>query len=262
MLTEAEIKAVIEEQSRYSAAIDSGSCIVRTDDVELRKAWLKQKFGSFEYHEQLLRIHEAWLALIYRSLARPEVQRDYPALYKFFIGPAKENFEKVGTPGQLDPAEWEPGRQAGYARSIKDYDDNRQNSLSQTETWDWMPKSEQARMYPLWGAMSRMVTNIRRTVDDAWFSPRRGHDDDLLNEEDTGPIDWPANWRDQLTDESTASPPVAADLGRLKAGQPAPQAGLWQAIDPSAQRVRLQAGDPAPQLNSGYGITIWQRLGD
>jgi hypothetical protein len=260
MLSESEINAVIEEQSRYSAARRSKTCIVRTDEPELRKLWLKQKFASFEYHEQLLRIHEAWLALIYRCLARPEVQRDYPALYRFFMGPAKKNFDAVGKPGQLDPAKWEPGRHAGYARSIADYDDGRQNALSQTETWDWMPESEQVRMYPLWGAMSRMVTNIRRTVDETWFSPPRGHDDDLLNEEDTGPIGWPPNWRGEVAGTLNASFDVATD--RLKAGQPAYQAGLWQAIDPSAKQVRLQTGDPAPQLNSGYGITIWQRIGD
>ena len=76
MLSPSEIDDVLEEQRRYASARRTDTAITRSDDPELRKAWLKRRFGSFEYHEKLLDIHAAWLALIYAGLRRPEVQRD------------------------------------------------------------------------------------------------------------------------------------------------------------------------------------------
>jgi hypothetical protein len=73
---------------------------VPPDDKALRKAWLKQKFASFEYHEEMLRTHAQWIALIEKSLARPEVKRDYPELHKMFTGPAKKNFDRAPKPGK------------------------------------------------------------------------------------------------------------------------------------------------------------------
>src|SRR5207253_1563225 len=115
MLTASQIHEVVDEQQRHAQARRTGNSASRTDEPELRKAWLKRKFGSFEYHEKLLNIHAAWLALIYSGLRRPEVQRDYRSEYEFLNGPARQIFEKAAKPGQLDPALWEPGQQTGWA---------------------------------------------------------------------------------------------------------------------------------------------------
>jgi hypothetical protein len=208
MLTAPQINDVIDEQMRYARACRTDTCITRADAPELRKEWLKHTFGSFSYHENLLGIHAAWLDVIYAGLARPEVKRHYPEQYDFLNGPARNNFDKAPRPAQLDPACWKPGRQTGWARSILDY--GRDTGLDVMSTWDWMKPDEQSRMFPLWGTMDRLATNIRRTVDNTW-----GQIDDniLLNEMYTGPINWPANWRDEVrlanlpTQAPTDAPP-------------------------------------------------------
>lgn len=226
------------------------------DDKALRKAWLKRKFGSFEYHEEMLRLHAEWMALIYRALARPEVQRNYPEDYKFFMGTAKTNFDKAPKPGQLDPALWEPGRQTGWARTISDYD--RDSGLDLRQTWNWMTEEERAEMYPLWGRMSQMAQNIQYTVDKMWTY--KGSDDYILDESYTGPIAWPPDWREEVLGTG-GSGLLGVSAPRVRAGDPVPQAGQWRALDGSAQVRRAAAGDALPDLKSAYGITVWQWVG-
>lgn len=255
MLTPSQVDAVVEEHLRYAAARKSETNICRTDEPDLRKEWLKRRFGSFDYHEKLLEIHAAWLALIYAGLARPEVQRDYPEEYAFLNGPARKNFDKAPKPGQLDPSLWRPGRQTGWARSILDY--GRDSGLDVSSVWDWMKPDEQAKMFPLWGAMTSMAQNIQYTVDGNWDA----HPDQpfwILDEYFTGPVDWPSNWREEvLHSQATAS-----NSPQVKSGQPAPPSGTWESIDPSRRRVQLNAGELLPPSNSAYGITVWQRVGD
>jgi len=206
MLSSTQVDAVIDRQLRYALARRTETNIARTDEPELRKEWLKQKFGSFSYHEELLEIHAAWSALIYAALARPEVQRNYLEEFAFLNGPARKNFDKAPEPGQLDPAFWRPGRQTGWARSILDY--GRDSGLDVISVWDWMKPDEQARMFPLWGAMSRMAENILYTVDGVWDA----HPDEpfwILDEYFTGPINWPADWRDEVfASQATTSAPL------------------------------------------------------
>jgi hypothetical protein len=256
MLTPSQIDAVIEEQTRYADARRSNTCVVRTDEPELRKAWLKRKFGSFEYHERMLEIHEAWLTLIYASLARPEVKANHPAEFAFIDGSARKNLEKAPKPGELDPALWVPGQQTGWARSILDYD--RDSGLDVVSIWNWMDDEERERMFALWGAMSRMAENIQYTVDEYWFNPRKGNDDSLLNELYTGPIDWPENWLEDSRSFQTA----ASSLTQGKSGEPAPLSGIWQSVDANPRRVRVSAGELLPPSSSAYGTTIWRRTSD
>src|SRR5690349_10245895 len=42
------------------------------EERRLRKAWLKRKFRSFEYHEEMLRLHHQWVEVLRRALARAE----------------------------------------------------------------------------------------------------------------------------------------------------------------------------------------------
>lgn len=225
------------------------------DEKELRKAWLKQKFGSFEYHEEMLRLHAEWMTLIYRALARPEVQRNYPEEYKFFMGPAKTNFDDCALPGQLDPTLWKAGQQAGFARDILDY--GRDSGLDVEQTWNWMTEDERSRMNDLWDRMAQMAQNIRRTVDDTW---ERVDPYTILNERYTGPITWPPDWREEVLGAGGGGL-LGLNAPRVRAGDPAPQAGQWRALDGSARVQRADVGDVLPDLKSAYGITIWQRVG-
>ena len=229
------------------------------DDKVLRKVWLKQKFGSFVYHEEMLTIHAQWVAHIKNALDRAEQNKAAAQPMAWLRTKAIPIFDKAAKPWKLDPAKWEPGKQAGWARDILDYD--RDTGLDQTDTWMWMTEAERKRLYELWGQMSRMASNIRRTVDDTWFSQRRGNDDELLDEESTGPIAWAATWRNDLLGTQGAALAAMQAL-RIKAGEPVPQAGLWQALDASARQQRVNTGDQLPELASAYGITIWQRVGD
>ena len=53
-------------------------------DKELRKAWLKRKFLSYEYHEELAVLHAQWYGIVRKALERPEVKKEYPSLYQEF----------------------------------------------------------------------------------------------------------------------------------------------------------------------------------
>jgi hypothetical protein len=44
------------------------------DEEALRKAWLKQKFGSFEYREELVRLHEKWREVLRNALQLAEAE--------------------------------------------------------------------------------------------------------------------------------------------------------------------------------------------
>ncbi|MEW6100465.1 MAG: hypothetical protein AB1666_14870 [Pseudomonadota bacterium] len=138
------------------------------EEKRLRKEWLKRKFASFEYHEEMLRLHHQWVEVI---------------------------------------------RKAKY-----------------------------------WTPMARMAQNIRYTVDDMWTY--EGTDDWILDERYTGPIDWPDDWRAEVSQPG------------IKAGEPAPQGGVWQSVDEHKRQLRVQPGERLPDLGSAYGITLWERIGD
>jgi hypothetical protein len=216
------------------------------DHKALRKAWLKQTFGSFKYHEEMLALHAQWVTHIKKALDRAEQDNAAQQPMAWLRTKAVPIFDKAAKPGKLDPAKWEPGKQAGWARDILDYD--RDTGLDQTDTWMWMTEAERKRLYELWGPMSRMARNIQYTVDDRW-------DDDppdcdwILDEKYTGPITWPTTF-------------AATQAARIKAGEPVPQAGLWQALDASVHRQRVNVSDKLPDLGSAYGITIWQWVAD
>lgn len=257
MITETELQEILAKQTAYSRACDAKQNVVRTDHAALRKAWLKQRFASFDYHEFLLELHEKWLDLLYTALARPEVRRDDPVHYKLFMGPAREIFDRAPKPGRLDPQLWEPGRQAGWARAILDYD--RDTGLDVSSTWEWMKDEEERRFFPLWGYMSQVAQNIQYTVDSAWDEDPSDLDW-ILDEYYTGPIDWPANWMDDL-------PPELIDAERdqirkrhpnIPAGQPCPEAGWWFTPAKPDSRRYFRQGEVMPALGRDYGDTYWQ----
>lgn len=222
------------------------------EEKRLRKEWLKRKFASFEYHEQMLRLHHNWVEVIRRALARAlkdeSPDPDYGTKAAF-----ARNFEKTDWPliqgnddlGRYSEVEWDRYRHIATFRSIPDYS---RYLMSEGDRLGWMTEDEHTELTKYWAPMAQMATNIRRTVDDTWG---KNDDDILLDERFTGPIDWPDDWRSEV-----AGPP------RIKAGEPVPQAGVWQSVDHHKRQLRVNVGDRLPDLRSSYGITLWERVSD
>jgi hypothetical protein len=231
---------------------------VFSDERALRKAWLKQKFASFEYHEELVRIHEKWRDVLRNALQRAQAEPIVSEDAKVFRRAYWPLIERKPRPGDYKREQWSQYRAAGLFRSIPDYG---RYLVSEGDALGWMTPAEDVELGKYWGPMSQMASNIRRTVDDTWFSQRRGHDDELLDEESTGPITWPTTWRNDLLGTQGAALAATQAL-RIKAGEPVPQAGLWQALDASARQQRVSAADKLPDLGSAYGVTVWQWVGD
>lgn len=227
------------------------------DDDALRKAWLKQTFGSHAYHESLLALHQQFKGMIRRALDRPEAKRDHRDSYDYFVRVAMPVIESIAVPGQSGPESWKPGVSRGFIGNISDYS----RYIAEEPYWEWMPAPEQVELGRIWGQMNQMCTNIRQTVDKLWFNPRKGDDDSILNERYTGPIAWPENWRDQVLGKQAAAL-AGNEAIRIKAGEPVPKSGTYVALDPRERRFTVDAGDCLPDLNSSYGITVWQRIAD
>lgn len=227
------------------------------DENALRKAWLKQTFGSHAYHEQLLGLHQQFKGMIRSALERPDVQDAHQDSHDYFVRVALPVIESIPEPGQIPADSWKPGVSRGLIGNIKDYS----RYIAEQPYWEWMPMPEQIALGKIWGRMDQMCTNIRRTVDKTWFQKIFGNDDELLDEQSTGPIDWPANWREQILGAEAAAL-AARDALRIKAGEPVPESGTYVALDPRDRRFTVTAGEQLPDLDSSYGITVWQRIAD
>lgn len=190
MLSRDQTEAIIAAQMGYAERQRTRSNYVWNDDPELRAAWLKQLFASFDYHERLISIHYVWMNYIKDAIARPYVKEKHPSTYQFFVSRAIPNFEFVAKPGQLDPKKWVPGKQSGFANTIAYYE--RGTGLDMEYNWTWMTKEDAYFLGPLGGYMQQMCENIQTTVNRDWGNGT------ILREFNTGPVDWPANWKDDL----------------------------------------------------------------
>ena len=227
------------------------------DDKTLRKAWLKQKFGSFEYHEDMLKLHALWLDTIKTAFAKAKQDKRLSAQDEGLINYALPILDRVAKPGTFNKEQFRVGQTFGSAISIKDYD--RDSGLETPAAWAWMTEAERKRMYELWGPMSFMAKNIIYTVDDQWTY--KGSDDYILDDSYTGPITWPTNWQADVLGVQGQAMLAQPSALRVKGGEPVSQDGTWQALDPKAQRLNLRSGETPPDLNSPYGHTVWQWVG-
>ena len=230
------------------------------DENALRKAWLKRKFGSWEYHEELLTLHDEYLSGLHRHWNDVDRQKRHPGFYRTMVSPVFLNFDKVQKPGEVSKSEWNRKPTVGWADAIT-YNFNRGLGDFGPEFDEWVevPDSARARYNALVKQMLTHCENINSTVEDRWTY--KGSDDALLDESYTGPILWPSNWRDDLLGPRGEA--LAATTGiRIAAGSAVPVSGLWQAVDPSARQQRADAGSQLPDLKSAYGLTVWQRVGD
>ena len=225
------------------------------DEKALRKAWLKRKFGSFEYHEEMLKLHRAFVEVLQRALARA-VNDNSPDPYYGTKASFAQNFARTDWPliqnnddlGKYRKGEWHKYHATATFRSVPDYD---RYLVSEGDRLAWMAPDEQAELDKYWGPMAQMASNIRRTVDDTW---KRTNDDILLDEQYTGPIDWPANWRDDVADLADG----AAQRLRCEAGHPCPREGWWFTPAKAGSRRFFAQGEVMPAFSTDFGMTIWQ----
>jgi len=82
-------------------------------EKQLRKAWLRQKFGSWEYHEELLRLHDDYLTSLKRHWSDPELQKRHPGAYRGMISPVFFNLDRISKPGTIPSARWKAGKMEG-----------------------------------------------------------------------------------------------------------------------------------------------------
>jgi hypothetical protein len=228
------------------------------DEKRARKAWLKQKFGSFEYHEELVRVHEQWRNVLRKALARAEQDESPNSPDSGFKTIAEEArhfrkrymplIEAKPKPGDYTREMWNQYYASGLFRSIPDYN---RYLVSEGDFLSWLNEQENIELGRYWGLMARMAENIARTVEDDWGK----YDDDiLLSEEYTGPITWPPNWREGLAEPAEAAPRPPS----TPAGQPCPRTGWWFTPAKAHSRRRFQAGEPMPDFATDWGQVIWQ----
>jgi hypothetical protein len=230
------------------------------DEKRARKAWLKQKFASFEYHEELLRLHRHWIEVLRKALLRAEQDESPNSPDSGFKTIAEEarHFRKRYMPlieanddlGKIPREEWPRIRHAATFRSIPDYN---RYLVSEGDFLSWLTPDEHRELGRYWGPMARMAQNIAYTVDDRWEEDPDDQDW-ILDEKYTGPIDWPANWREEVDLPGDARPRPPS----TPAGSPCPRTGWWFTPAKTNSRRHFQAGQIMPDLHADWGLTIWQ----
>ncbi len=226
------------------------------DEKELKKEWLKHEFASYVYHEELLRLHEEYLQTLKRHWAKSDMQQQYPDIYDKMVAPVFYNFEKISKPGEIARSAWGKRSKSMTASSIS-YNFNRGlgDMASEFNEYAGMSREECDRLNSIVGKILNMSSNIQYTIDKRW-------DDrlDILNEEYTGPIDYPANWKEDISAVlglSTPSHPRGEDA-RCDASQPCPRTGFWWSPAKQHSRRYFQQGETMPDFPaSQYGMTIW-----
>ena len=97
------------------------------DEKELRKEWLKCRFVSYDYHEEMLKEYWAAIDILDRhwnhsKMASKEAQgeyagsqkpREWPGITTVMRTTGLHNLKQVSHPGQLARDDWRPGVSAG-----------------------------------------------------------------------------------------------------------------------------------------------------
>lgn len=222
------------------------------EEKELRKAWLKRKFGSWEYHEELLKLHDEYLTALHRHWARPDIQKRYPDDYETMQRPVFWNFDKVQKPNEIPRASWKAKKESGWANAIS-YNFSRGMDFAGCNEYAGMAQDQIDHLNKLVGLILRRCNNIRRTVEDTW---EKNDPDTILNSEFTGSIEWPLNWRDEISQELNIS--ATSSAARCEANHPCPKSGYWWTPARQNSRAYFKHGDIMPDFpNSSYGVTIW-----
>lgn len=227
-------------------------------EKQLRKAWLKQIFGSCKYHEELLRLHDEYLTSLKRHWSDRELQERHPSDYRGMISPVFFNLDRISKPGTIPNTSWKAGKEAGWANTIS-YNFNRGMDYAGINEYQEMSDNERDRLNQLVGKMLNHCHNIQYLVETNFVS-RKGSDDVILDVEVTGPIDWPPNWMDELPADVIADTRDSVPDRRpnVPAGQPCPEAG-WRFTPAQANSRRyFTQGEVMPSLGRDYGEAYWQ----
>jgi hypothetical protein len=221
------------------------------DDKALRKAWLKKKFASWEYHEELLKLHDEYLMALHRHWNDEGRQKRFPDFHQTMVSPVFFNFDHVQKPGEITKSEWDSKPTVGWADTIS-YNFNRGlgDIGAPFDQYVEMTQTERDHLNEIVAQMLRRCQNIKYTVDDRWIY--KGSDDSLLDESYTGLITWPTNWRDDVA--NTSAGPL-----RCEAGRPCPREGLWFTPAKPSIRRYFHVGEVMPDVGGDFGVTIWQR---
>lgn len=223
------------------------------DYPELRKSWLKRKFASWQYHEDLLKIHDEYLTSLKAHWSNQDLQHKYPDFYAIMKSPIFFNFDMIDKPGTISRESWVPGKNRGWASSIS-YNINHSSSdfgPPFTEYQD-MEQNKKDYLNNLLRKMLTMSENIERTVEDDW---EETYKDSILNEKYTGPIDWPHNWRAEFIE--VGAPPEGTIS--VMAGKRSPKSGWWFTPAQEHSRRYFKENDLFPEIKqSEYGATFWQ----
>jgi hypothetical protein len=221
------------------------------DDKDLRKAWLKRKFASWEYHEELLKLHDEYLTAMHRHWADEGRQKRHPDFHQTMVSPVFLNFDKVEKPGTIPKSSWRPGKQVGWADAIS-YNFNRGlgDIGADFNEYEEMDDAQRMHLNELVGQMLKRSENINRTVEDNW---EKHEPYSILDGRSTGPIDWPPNWREGVADLV----PAPAAL-RCEANHPCPREGFWFTPAKSNSRRYFTQDQVMPAVGGDYGATTWQ----
>lgn len=226
------------------------------EEKELKKEWLKRKFSSYEYNEELLMLHDEYLQTLKKHWAKPEIQQQYPDIYKKMLTPVFYCFDTISKPGEISKDEWGKRSISMTASSISyNFGRGLGDMAPEFDEYAGMPKAECDRLNVIVGKMLDMCHNIQYTADNRW-------DDrlDILNEEYTGPIHYPSNWKEEISSVlglSTDSRPET-DVARSESKQQCPRSGFWWTPAKQHSRRYFNQGEIMPDFpDSQYGATIW-----
>jgi len=230
------------------------------DDKDLKKMWLRRKFSSFTYHEEMLDHHERALQILESYWNSDKTRQNYPNEWKTMQQTVLPNLRMVAKPGQVDATSWQPGTSAGWAHTIS-YNFNRGISDLYFDESVCMQKQDAMIYGGLVNVVLRMCQNIEYTADNTWYDDEDGNDDSILDERFTGPINWPANWKEDITTALGISPTncLLTDVNaRCEANRPCPRTGFWWTPAKQHSRRYFNQGDLMPSFpDSQYGATVW-----
>jgi hypothetical protein len=141
--------------------------VVSDEDCELRKAWLKQKFLSYDYHEQLLRDYDRWCQLFEHHWNNEAVRKEDPDRAVSMVKQVIPRLREVSRPGMTPREGWTDGNKSGWASTIL-YNINKGMQYLIDNPYSGMPVDSGSESKKLAQKILWEATNIRRTSDQTW----------------------------------------------------------------------------------------------
>lgn len=229
--------------------------VIPSGERELRKAWLKQHFLSYSYHEELLGDYDRWCQLFEQHWNSEKMRTNDPGRVEVMVKQVIPRLREVSRPDTIPQAGWKDGNKSGWASTIL-YNMNKGMQYLIDNPYSGMSGDVDKESNLLTQKILWEATNIRRTSDGTW---EKNFPDTILDEDHTGPIDWPSNWKEELAPALVTSleqPVVQPSAG---AGKLVPRSGWWFTPARANSRRYFQKDEIFPEAQgSDYGSTFWQ----